>query len=453
MLAFACRWTTAALPAHKVSPETLYPALKDGLLLCDLLALVMPELEFRGLHLKARTRKTCIENIEQALSEVWRRRGTLPARVICTADEIYEGILHQRKIHKFFQEFFEHFVIRELRPHSKTLLDFFDSYLSLFGWSFSRSACSSPCRRGRGGLAAELSSCVRFGLLLCLADALDVKEFARACFGRPQSNKELMHNARFILGKLRDVHIPCLLDEHDFVNVSPAQGVASASPAGSSELMLLQLHALYESLVSDAALVLPPVDDRDRIAAALGLGSTLSDEELASLRFRDGVSVVKVERDDVGEVVEVQSSPQGRMMTTPKSGRFISIFDPHDGQLVDPRTKKLVSVRMTARYLESTEQCTFQFWPKVEEPAETEPLLVFDLATMRNIKAYRDAFVREGLKIEIETFGLLKDDYRLVEVKGDLAEIKLVPDDWHMYVLEQLEKLKRNYSKVNESIH
>jgi hypothetical protein len=70
--------------------------------------------------------------------------------------------------------------------------------------------------------------------------------------------------------------------------------------------------------------------------------------------------------------------------------------------------------------------------------------LVFDLAALIDVQAYSDEIVKRGIMMKIHSFGFIKDDLQL-NVKSDIVRLKLVPDDWQHFILQQLEKLKDNY--------
>lgn len=73
-----------------LTPDNLLDDLKTGLVLCRIVERLVPSADFtRGLNMRPKTRKTCVQNIDRALQVVWKQG--INSSQMCTADDFYDG--------------------------------------------------------------------------------------------------------------------------------------------------------------------------------------------------------------------------------------------------------------------------------------------------------------------------------------------------------------------------
>lgn len=428
-LHFLCRWLNVACPVScaGLTQDNFHRRVHDGLILCEFLTAAITTVEFRGLNPKPRTKRAAVDNIEAALAEVWKRRGVLSARLICTAQDLFESEKYAKKVERFFQGLFETFVLREVRPHSRFVLSYFNAYLALFGWEFSEEATMAPCD-SKGSLAAEFFSLVRLGLILCLLRKVDIEQLASHVFGKPESDDQILGNAKFVISALKSSGLPVLFDVTDFNR---------HGDAAVSELVLLQMHAIWESTIVDADMALPAPDDRETVSGILGLGNSISEADLSNLTFKDGVPVIR-EDPEIGSPRKsseslspgkaVQRAASAKPKTSLASQRhFVSIYGPIDLELYNPKTQRKHECRLTCRYLATSKQCTMQFWP-THEKENSQPFFVFDMRSMLDVLPYEDAQVQKAILLVVHSWGVMRDEHKLTILDDSVISLRLVPD-------------------------
>ena len=411
--------------------------ISDGLILCDFLSSSVPGIDFRGLHAKPRTRKTAVDNLESGLAEVWKRRGYgISARIICTSLEIYEAHKNSKKVERFFQGLFETFVLREIRPHARYVISYFNSYLALFGWEFSEEAKNSPCDFN-GSLPSEFSSLVRIGLVLCLLGKVTISDLTSNLFGNPDSDDKVLSNARFILAVANEAGLPVLFSVSDF---------ARHGDAAVAELVVLQLHAIWESLTNDVdSFQLPAPDDRESIADLLGLGKTITEDQMSNLTFRDGAQLI---RDSLEGGSPSESQNRERHSVSPKQRvnqrQFVSIYGPVDMALCDTKTGRELECSLTVRYISTAKQLTVQFWPIVETE-NCLPFLVFDMRAMLDVLPYEDAQIKDAILLVVHAWGVMRDEMQMSN--DPIMSVRVLPrKQSRMETVHSLMELMERYS-------
>ena len=445
-LQFLSRWLSIACPTScgGLTEDNFVKRVNDGLVLCDFLTVAIPTVEFRGLNPKPRTKRASVENLEAALAEVWKRRGVLPARVICTADDLFESEKFAKKVERFFQGLFETFVLREIRPHSKFVLSYFNTYLSLFGWEFSEEATNAPCEN-KGALAKEFFSLVRLGFILCLLRKIEIEQFASHLCGNPESDEQHLGNAKFVIGAMKSSGLPVLFEVVDFIR---------HGDAAVSELVLLQMHAIWEATTVDADLALPAPDDKESVAGLLGIGNSISEGDLSSLTFKDGVLVIR----DESDLPSPRKSAGPASPTRARAGlvksksslasqrHFVSIYGPIELNLYNPKNQRKLECRLTCRYLASSKQCTMQFWP-THEQENTQPFFVFDMRSMLDVLPYEDAQVQKAILLVVHSWGVMRDEQKLTILDDSVISLRLVPEpSARMEIIDTLVDLMVRYN-------
>lgn len=406
----------------------------DGLFLPEFLTAVIPAFEPRGLNIRPRTNKTISENLEICLSEIWRRRGVLSANLICTAEELIES-KNKKKIYKFISELFELFVLKEVRQGSEFLIDWANQFLSAFGWEVVGES---------HGIFEFFKSSVRFGLLLCLGGGVGLREFSAKIFARPISDEQFTSNAEFILKKMRDAKIPVFFDSRDF---------SVGGEGGNPDLLLLQLHAFWET-VENGVIKMPDPHHPPSIAKVLGVVTgdgpgnsySISEIELADMRFRDGGFVVREGKEDADEENNMRSPkltkdpmpsiPPPVVSPTYRQRRTVPIMEIFDGVLFPPGSRQGLRTRMLARFLNSTKQYTLQFWDVQESKGTdsssvnlfSEPFLVVDVRALLDAEPHSDNVVVGAVLVIFNSWGVIKDDLKMVSLNDANVSLRFKPD-------------------------
>ena len=234
-----CRWVVSLrIWPRPVTITTLHKELCNGLLLCRIMAAIVPGVTFLHLNERPLTKKAAVENLEQALGVVWRSKCVNNFR-IPTSEDIYNG--NTSKISVLVQEVFEVYVLKPLYAFAPKMFSWYNTILKQY---------STPLPEGiftEGdliGLWAHMQNgfaifCVLYhlfgpvavgeGLNMVRIDSLRIKRFTN-------NIKEYRDNISYVFKLLRALDIEVLWDVDDWITYPD------------TEFIVLQLFIIYESI-------------------------------------------------------------------------------------------------------------------------------------------------------------------------------------------------------------
>jgi thiol-disulfide isomerase/thioredoxin len=240
------------LDTLQVSPVPigdLYRELRSGVLLCGIVQVLVPEAEFKSINPRPRTMRPAINNIEKALSIIWRK-GRPNARRMPTAKEIFEA--KSERIGWLIREVFDCFVMREMRVPSRCskMFQWFQDILGAYGRSLRPRTVNAPFR----GEAFEKSLWEDFHdgtnlacVLHYFCGSIPYQTFPgvnlKYVYEKPEQAAQFESNVTYVFEMLSHLSIPLVWSTSDFI----------AFPDES--FMLWQIHAVFLALAGlDCAL-------------------------------------------------------------------------------------------------------------------------------------------------------------------------------------------------------
>lgn len=171
-VAFLARWINYLCEGQHgwvpVTAENLFRDLSNGLVLCRLVERLVPGADFsKGLYLKPATKKSCVVNLEKALSHAWRQG--VHAAQMCTAEDFVQAQDRQagaarQAVVRCMVELFEALQMRQrdARARSREVLQKMQALLLQVGKPLSPQALAG-CP---SALQADLASGTRIAALL-----------------------------------------------------------------------------------------------------------------------------------------------------------------------------------------------------------------------------------------------------------------------------------------------
>lgn len=125
-----CEWINSlCIWPSRVTIKTLYKDMCNGNLLLNILKTVNPSVKFKHINERALTKRSAIENLEQALGHIWRAKSLNNSR-IPTALDIYSG--KTSKIAILLNEYFGVYVQRPLYKSSLRILKWYNYILKQY---------------------------------------------------------------------------------------------------------------------------------------------------------------------------------------------------------------------------------------------------------------------------------------------------------------------------------
>ena len=227
--------------------QTIHIDLCNGLLLCRLMAKLVPGTTYTNLHKRPLSRKPAIANIEQALSVMWRG-GRVNNSRIPSALDIYSG--KTDKITIMISEIFEVYVIRPLcKQAAPSMLLWMNMVLKQYGRSISRTCLSKPYPK----LFANFTSGVSlFCLIFHFTGPSQIKHRTGVVtvdptliFETPVSVEEYRFNVEYVFKILAALRIETFWTPDEFINFHD------------TDFLMLQLYKIYSFFV-DKRCALPP---------------------------------------------------------------------------------------------------------------------------------------------------------------------------------------------------
>ncbi|SBT74776.1 conserved Plasmodium protein, unknown function [Plasmodium malariae] len=134
-------WLNSLLICSKILNENnIYEEIKDGLLILKLIKIYIPHVEIRGIFLKAIKKKCAIQNLENALSIIYKN-NTYYYSIVSSVD-IYEQ--KEKKVNIFLIQLFDRFEFQNLKNISRPLLNWYNYTLKKFSLSLYRETINNP---------------------------------------------------------------------------------------------------------------------------------------------------------------------------------------------------------------------------------------------------------------------------------------------------------------------
>jgi hypothetical protein len=125
-----CEWINSLyIWPSRVTIKTLYKDMCNGLLLLNMLKHANPTVKFKHINERALTKRSAIENLEQALGHIWRSKSLNNSR-IPSAVEIYSGKTH--KIAVLLNEYFGVYIQRPLYKSAIRILKWYHYILKQY---------------------------------------------------------------------------------------------------------------------------------------------------------------------------------------------------------------------------------------------------------------------------------------------------------------------------------
>jgi hypothetical protein len=227
--------------------QTIHIDLCNGLLLCRLMAKLVPGTTFVNLHKRPLSRKPALANIEQALSVIWRG-GRVNNSRIPSALDIYTG--KTDKITIMISEIFEVYVIRPLiKQAAPSMLNWMNIVLKQYSRPIAPGSMTAPFPK----LFPHFTSGVSlFCLIFHFTGPSEIKHKhgtvkvdPTRMFETPISLDEYRSNVEYVFQILAALRIETFWTPDEFINFHD------------SDFLLLQLYKIYSFFV-DKRCALPP---------------------------------------------------------------------------------------------------------------------------------------------------------------------------------------------------
>jgi hypothetical protein len=227
--------------------QTIHIDLCNGLLLCRLMAKLVPGTTFVNLHKRPLSRKPAIANIEQALSVIWRG-GRVNNSRIPSALDIYTG--KTDKITVMISEIFEVYVVRPLiKQAAPSMLNWMNMVLKQYSRSIDAKCVRAPFPKLFSNFTSGVSL---FCLIFHFTGPSEIKHRTGTIkinptliFETPISLEEYRFNVEYVFKILAALRIETFWTPDEFINFHD------------TDFLLLQLYKIYSFFV-DKRCALPP---------------------------------------------------------------------------------------------------------------------------------------------------------------------------------------------------
>jgi len=185
-ITFIVRWlNNLRITPGPLTPKTIFKELTNGLVLLALCELLLG-VKFDRFERKPIARKACLNNIEAALSCVWKKN--VCASHMCTAEDVYDQ--NTAKVTSCLLEIMEVAVFRDIRASAVSMIEDLDSVLIQCGHQLNPQTKTQPII-SMHTLVEDFCSGIRCMLVLCLRGVVDMSEIS-LMRGNPTSSKEYL---------------------------------------------------------------------------------------------------------------------------------------------------------------------------------------------------------------------------------------------------------------------
>ncbi|CRG93378.1 conserved Plasmodium protein, unknown function [Plasmodium gallinaceum] len=134
-------WLNSLLICSRILNENnLYEEIKDGLIILRLIKVYNPEVEIRGIFIKAIKKKCAIKNLEKALSIIYMNNPYYYSMV--SSIDIYEK--KKKKVNMLLLQLFDRFEFQNLKKISIPLLNWYNHTLKKFSLPLSHETMNDP---------------------------------------------------------------------------------------------------------------------------------------------------------------------------------------------------------------------------------------------------------------------------------------------------------------------
>jgi hypothetical protein len=234
-----CKWIESLhVWPRPVNIMTLHKELCNGLLLCRIMAAIVPGVKFMHLNERALTKKAALENLEQALGVVWTNKSVNNFRIPTSLD-VYNG--NTSKISVLIQEVFEVYVLKPLYAQAPKMFSWFNVILKQYSTPLPEAIFTDG---DLIGLWSHMQSgfnifCVIYHLYgpVSIGEGLNMVRIDSLRIKKTTSNiKEYRDNISYVFSLLRALDIEILWDLDDWITYPD------------TEFIVLQLYFVYEKL-------------------------------------------------------------------------------------------------------------------------------------------------------------------------------------------------------------
>lgn len=243
-----CNWLTGlAIWPRPICISNLHKEMCSGLLLAKLMQHLVPGTKFMHLNEKVLTKKTALQNLEQALGVVWRSKSVNNSR-IGTAKDFFDG--NTSKIAVTLQEIFEVYVRTPLFKTVLKILSWYDVTLKQYGLAlpediFIEGELSGVWPSFQNGTALFCIFYHYFGPIAIGEGANIVRIDPLRVVFQPARISDFRSNVNYVFTLMKACKIPIIWDTEAWITFPD------------TESLLLQLSYIYEAFKNKGCCLAP----------------------------------------------------------------------------------------------------------------------------------------------------------------------------------------------------
>lgn len=234
-----CKWITSMhVWERPVVITNLHSEMCSGVLLCNIMKTLVPEIELIHVSEKVLSKRAAIENLEKALGIIWRSNCVNNAR-IPPASDIFTG--NVSKIAVMIQEIFEVYVQRPLYRIASKMLNWYQGILKQYSKPLPTEIFSEGDLNGLWGHFQSGFSlfCVLyhlFGNATVGRGASSIRIDSLRMYSEPSNILEYRSNISYCFSILKALDIEVIWDPMDWITYKD------------TEFIVLQLFYIYDAL-------------------------------------------------------------------------------------------------------------------------------------------------------------------------------------------------------------
>eukprot|EP00397_Hematodinium_sp_SG-2012_P022014 GEMP01022777.1.p1 GENE.GEMP01022777.1~~GEMP01022777.1.p1 ORF type:complete len:378 (+),score=91.37 GEMP01022777.1:294-1427(+) len=313
-LPFIVRWlNNLHILPRELTPKTIFDELSNGLILLAICELML-DVQFDRFERKPIARRACLNNIELALSVVWKKN--ICSSHMCTAEDFYNRAPHA--VTSCLMEIMEVATFREVRTRARAMMEEFDAILCEHNRAMCETTCTQPTRSVES-LVGDFSTGIRVVLLLARRGVVE-ERFLRDMMGKPESQEDYVGNLAILVKALQSGGIPVYLSAKEFL--SP--------PIPCPESLLLQLNEIWRAAFDDESRNVALSED---VRFADDIPVTLATPEKPTLRTPNKTAQLSSESFHV---------PGGYSLESPRWNRASPSADPSKNKTPQPVSASIV---------------------------------------------------------------------------------------------------------------